>query len=167
MILVILALAAIGFFLYAVLMRPGTHRQIGMVITGALVILSVVGIAANDAFSFGLVARQTTSEQPLVGVKTANVLIKTPIGTSGKKAAYTYRTGTQSKTVITTKPSLTTSTRVVHGATALVRQTQTKEYFRSDFIAFLFAWSGQNGQLKHTTYTFVLPSNWRVMSTAE
>lgn len=167
MILVILALAAIGFFLYAVLMRPGKHRRLGMVITGALVMLSVVGIAANDAFSFGLVTRQTTSEQPLIGAKAANVLLKTPLGTNGKKAAYTYRHDTRSKKVITTKPSLTTSTRVIRGNTALVRRTQTKEYFRSDFIAVLFAGSGQNGQLKHTTYTFVLPSNWRVMSTTK
>lgn len=163
MILVILAAAALAYFFFAVLMQRGRSRRTGMWLSGALIILSVVTIAANDAFHFGLQPDTTTRTTPLVGVKAPRTLVKKPIGTAGKEATYLYRTNPLTKTIAVAKPSLHTSTHVIYGKIAQVRTATTRYRYAGDWSTFLFIGSGQDGMVKSRRVTFVVPANWHIV----
>ncbi|WP_262315439.1 DUF4811 domain-containing protein [Lacticaseibacillus parakribbianus] len=159
MILVIMALSAIAYFFVAVLAPAGRGRRIGMWSLAALLILSAAGIAANDSVRFGLTTVTVTKREPLVGTKTAKVLVTK---NRAKAPVVLYRTNPLQHKVLTAASGTTTTVAIKTGTKATVTTTDRQLRYRNGWAAFLFAWSGQNGYRLHRTVTFTVPDDWQI-----
>ena len=127
MILILFVIAALGFFYHRVLDTHHTPRLIGSIATGAVIVLSVAAIAANDAWHFGMRTTTTTHQEAIL----KQPVIRHAIGT--KDAAYRYTTAkgaavakpTLSATVVlkrtASQASVTTSTKTLHYANGLAK----------------------------------------------
>ncbi|WP_225049028.1 DUF4811 domain-containing protein [Lacticaseibacillus kribbianus] len=159
MILVIMAMSAIAYFFVAVLAKPSPRRRVGMLVLGALLILSAAGIAANDSVRFGLHEVTVVKKAPLVGTKSAEAL---ETKTLNGAPVVRYRTNPLQHKVLTAASGMTATVAVKRGAKAAVTTTDRVLRYRNTWYAFLFAWSGQNNYRLHRTVTFTVPSDWQI-----
>ncbi|WP_390405952.1 DUF4811 domain-containing protein [Lacticaseibacillus jixiensis] len=156
MILALFIIAALGFFYHRVLDTHQTPRLIGSIATGAVIVLSVAAIAANDAWHFGMTTTTTTKRVMLV----KQPVIRHAIGT--KDAAYRHTTAqgpavakpTLSDTVVLkrtkTQASVTTSTQTLHYANGLAKV--------------MFAGSSLDGHRLSRTITVNVPTTWQIVN---
>ncbi|KRN23363.1 DUF4811 domain-containing protein [Lacticaseibacillus camelliae] len=163
MILVILIVAALALFLVAVLGQRSLRRRIWIAGLGVLLIASVGAIAANDASRFGMTTKVFTQTTEIVGAADHTILT-VPIGTAKQNLAVVYRKNPLSKKVSVAKPGVNTDVKLhrTNSRQAHVTIKRTELRYKDTFAAFLFAGSGQNGQVLTTTYDFAIPQSWRV-----
>lgn len=165
MILVILIVAAFALFLVAVLDRPSAHRNTWIAVLGTLLIASVAAIAANDASRFGMTT--TTKSQTVAIVGAANHTVFTvPIGANHQTYAVAYRKNPLSKRVTVARPGIKRTVHLKRTAKsqATLNTVRTELRYKGPWAAFLFAGSGQNGQVLHTSYRFSIPEAWAVIN---
>lgn len=165
MIIVILIAAAFALFLVAVLGQRSARRRWWIVILGALLIASVGAIAANDASRFGMTTKVETQTSEIVGAADHTVFAS-PIGSAKQTYAVAYRQNPLSKRVSVAKPGINVAVHLhrTTGKQAHVTIRRTELRYKDAFAAFLFAGSGQNGQVLNTDYTFSIPLAWGVVN---
>ncbi len=158
MILFIFVLAALGFFYHRVLDRPSRARTIGSLATGAVIVVSVLALAANDLWHVGM-HNHTTAQTTALSGKQVTV---SPIGKH--EAAYRVRLATgQARTF---KPGLTTTVTLKRTpATKATLTTHTTVLkFDNALAAIMFAGSGLQNRRVATRQVLTIPDSWRVVT---
>ncbi|WP_461214983.1 DUF4811 domain-containing protein [Lacticaseibacillus sp. GG6-2] len=157
MIMFLFVLAALGFFYHRVLDQHDRARTIGTIVTGAVIVASVLAIAANDVWHVGMHEHTTSQTTALVGNQVAAIAI----GTNKHEQAYVARLA--SGKTVTVKPGLTTTTALnTNAAKARLVTSKTVLRFDNPFAAIMFAGSGLQNKRVATHVTVHIPNTWRI-----
>lgn len=162
MLIYIAFLMAVGLYLCSMFLKSG--RRLGMIIFGALFVLSTIGVTANYSHHWGMKQVTTTKSQRIYSAAGQNLPINLyqPVGTSGEDNVFIYKTSPSQR-----KPHHTQANELTHSTTKSTNGTQarlvTKEnrwQYQNGFYRFLFMGTGINNKLVRRTNTLYYPKGY-------
>lgn len=160
MIILCLIVTVLAFSYFNILGTKKWHRG-GMLLFGALFILSLVLVVANDRNHFGMERKTETSQIPLISSEPGDeeVLTYESVGTKGEKV-YLYRTVKNPKKLAQTG-QLNVKNEVTYTAsTAVLEKKEVVWVYKNHFYKQFFGIVKNNHQLEHETNTFKLTEKW-------
>lgn len=169
MILVIIAVSSVLFFMSFVLIKSGMRRFITA--SGLLVILmlSVVGLIANDQHNFGM-KKVTTSKsvaiKPMVASKQlpVKIVLYQPVGTSGKDNVYLYKTIDNKKVNTQTDGKTTNKVKLTNVKQANLTVKTTKYVYTNKVTKWLFKLDNKKQIVKRENKFNLPKNNWVELS---
>ncbi|EHN59685.1 DUF4811 domain-containing protein [Oenococcus kitaharae] len=173
MILILLILSAVAFFMSFIYVDRLFPRTLLTLISGVVLILSLIAIVANFHDHFGL--QKVTTQRSFKIYSAAGskmpigLLLYQPIGTSGKDNVYIYATKSNQKKPSHTQADAMTKNRLtrVSSENARLQTSETRWEYRSAFNRLLFGLAGNGHELTHRVNRFYLPKSWLRLSTIQ
>lgn len=172
MILILLVIGALCFFLAFMFTNRAATRALALLVSGVVLIGSIVLMVANYHEHYGMKKVTTTTTQKIYsasGSSSMNMALYKQVGTSGKNNVYIYDVKENQKAPSHTKADEYTTNHVnwTNKANATLTTKVTRWEYKSDFYSLLFKWSGMDGTMVKRVYTFNLPKTWVKLSTTQ
>ncbi|WP_334331778.1 DUF4811 domain-containing protein [Companilactobacillus sp. HBUAS59544] len=167
----ILICAGLAYF-FAVFLK---NKKVGYGLSFTFIALFIVGLVmliSNEYNHFGMEKVTTEKTEQIQSVqKSANLLLRKDLGTSGKENVYVYRTPAtaKAKKPQTTKADLHVKNIVKTGdySSATLTKKTTRWEYKNGFYSFLFGISDNNKEFVKQTNTFKVGQDWLVLSTTQ
>lgn len=163
MLIFIAFIAAICLYLSVMFLHKG--RQAGIIVFGAIFIISTIGVTANYSHYWGMKKVTTTHTQKIYSAASASHLpvnLYQPVGTSGEDNVYLYNTQQNQK-----KPSHTQANEHTYSSDHLTSSnqprlvtTEQRWRYKNGFYKLLFMGNGMNGKLAHRTNQLYYPKTY-------
>ncbi|OIK57072.1 DUF4811 domain-containing protein [Oenococcus oeni] len=172
MILVLLVISAVAFFISFIYTDNPISRRMLTLISGAVVLLSLLAIVANYYDHYGLHKVSVTSTKKIYSAdqsSSMNLILYQKIGTSGKENVYIYSTKLKQKTPQHTQADEYTTNKVknVSSNTAKLKTTKTYWEYKSNASKFWFGIAGNGHELVKRVNNFEIPKTWIRLSTSQ
>ena len=173
MVLITLVIGAIAFFIAFMFTFKPASRIAALLISGIVLIGSIVLMVANYSNHFGMEKKTVTTSTEIYSASNSDtmpMMLYKKVGTSGKNNVYVYNLKSTQKTPNHTKADEYTSNKVKttsDGTTATMQTKTTRWVWKSDFYKNLYMWSGMNNTIVKRVNTFTLPKTWVTLSTTQ
>ena len=172
MILITLVLGAISFFLAVMFTKSTIGRFVSILVTGIILLGSIILMVANFNNHFGMEKRTTTKTTTIYSASNSDsmpLMLYKAVGTSGKNDVYVYNLKSSQKTPNHTQADEYTTNKVTTTkvtSAKLVTKT-TRWVWKNNFYKELYRWSGMNNKLVKRVNNFKLPTTWVKLSTTQ
>ncbi len=170
MILWILGISTVCLYLCFVLMSSSLMRSALVLVTGFVMLGSLVVIIDNDNNHLGMRKVETTTERQVYTAspnKQLPLMLYKNIGTSGKHKVYIYKSNPKAKATHTKADfAVNNQIKQVSGTTASVQKQVTTWRYRNSFYKLLFSNKNQ-GKFEKETNVIKVPKTWYVLSTTQ
>lgn len=172
MILITLVIGAITFFLAFMFANGPVKRTLALLVTGIILLGSIVGMVSNYHDHFGMHKVTTTTTKTIYSASNSSsmpIALYKQVGTSGKNDVYIYNLKQKQKTPDHTKADEYTSNKIkyTNKSTATMTTKVTRWQFKNNFYKDLYLWSGMGGQIVKRVNTFNLPKTWVKLSVTQ
>jgi len=172
MVLITLVIGAIAFFLAFMFTFKPVSRVIDLIVSGIILIGSIVLMVANYQNHFGMEKETTTTSTEIYSASNSDtmpMMLYKQVGTSGKNNVYVYNLKSSQKTPNHTKADEYTTNKVTttSSTTAKLQTKTTRWVWKSDFYKNLYLWSGMNNTIVKRVNNFELPKTWVTVSTTQ
>ncbi|PDH93795.1 DUF4811 domain-containing protein [Oenococcus oeni] len=172
MILVLLVISAVAFFVSFIYTDNPISRRMLTLISGAVVLLSLLAIVANYYDHYGLHKVSVTSTKKIYSAdqsSSMNLILYQKIGTSGKENVYIYSTKLKQKTPQHTQADEYTTNKVknISSNTAKLKTTKTYWEYKSNASKFWFGIAENGHELVKRVNNFEIPKTWIRLSTSQ
>lgn len=165
MIILILIIAAVCFIYFNVI--PGKGHTPIAVLSLIILSLSVWGIVAHDYNHYGMTSQTKVETHQLASSVNPQlpILLYQPLG-NGQEKIYLYKTDHLAKKL--TQTSTENSSITVKSAKEPSVKIKTTRYvYKNKFASIMFGEFGHNNEIKHRTYIFNIPKDWKILSTKQ